>query len=158
MPERIEIATVAADYDAFAVLVREYWAWLEVRYVDLPGFNDSIGGHQALDVELDSLSTICGPPDGRVLLAYRGDLVIGAVAKKDLRDGSSEMKRLFVSERWAPGVCWSAHWSMQRMPTGSGSCGSTPASRTPRRFRCTSRWGVGSARRISSIRPSSWRT
>ncbi len=100
MAERIEIATVDADYDAFGVLVREYWGWLEDRYVDLPGFIDSIGGHQALDAELESLSTIYGPPYGRVLLAYRGDEVTGAVAMKDLHDGSCEMKRLFVPERF----------------------------------------------------------
>lgn len=100
MPDRIEIATVDADYDAFAVLVREYWAWLEDRYLDLPGFIDSVGGHQALDAELDSLSTIYGPPNGCILLAYRGDEVTGGVAMKDLGDGSCEMKRLYVPDRF----------------------------------------------------------
>ena len=100
MPERIAIATVDADYDAFAQLIREYWAWLELRYLDLPGFIDSVGGHQALDAELDSLSTIYGLPSGRVLLACRGDEVTGGVAMKDLRDGSCEMKRLYVPDRF----------------------------------------------------------
>ena len=100
MPERIEIATREADYNAFGVLVREYWAWLQDRYIDRPGFIDSIGGHQALDAELDSLSTIFGPPEGRVLLAYRDDQVTGGIAMKDLHDGSCEMKRLFVPDRF----------------------------------------------------------
>jgi len=81
-------------------LVREYWAWLQSRYVDRPGFIDSIGGHQAVDAELDALSSIYGPPDGRVLLAYRDDQVVGGVAMKNLHDGSCEMKRLFVPDRF----------------------------------------------------------
>jgi len=98
--DRIEVATLEADYDAFASLVREYWGWLEDRYADLPGFIDSIGDHQALDAELDSLRTMYGPPEGRVLLAYRGDVVTGGVAMKDLHDGTCEMKRLYVPERF----------------------------------------------------------
>ena len=100
MAERIEIAVTPADYDAFAVLVREYWAWLENRYADLPGFIGSVGGHQALEAELDTLSTVYGPPRGRVLLAYRGDEITGGVAMKDLGDGSCEMKRLYVPDRF----------------------------------------------------------
>lgn len=82
------------------MLIREYWAWLEDRYRDLPGFIDSVGGHQALDTELDSLSTTYGPPLGRVLLAYHGDEVAGGIAMKDLHDGSCEMKRLYVPARF----------------------------------------------------------
>jgi putative acetyltransferase len=100
MTARIEIATLDVDYDAFAVLVREYWTWLQNRYLDLPGFIDSVGGHQSLDAELDMLSSIYGPPAGRVLLAYQGTDIAGGVAMKDLHDGSCEMKRLYVPERF----------------------------------------------------------
>ena len=100
MPARIEVATADADYDAFGVLIREYWTWLEDRYHYVPGFIDSVGGNQALDAELDSLSTTYGPPLGRVLLAYNGDELAGGVAMKDLGDGSCEMKRLYVPARF----------------------------------------------------------
>jgi len=100
MPDEIVVASTDEDYATFGDLVREYWIWLKDRYSDLPGFIDSVGGHQALDAELSSLSTKYGPPAGRVLLARRADLVVGGIALRDLGDGRCEMKRLFVPERF----------------------------------------------------------
>ena len=100
MPEQIVVATTEDDYAAFGDLIREYWGWLQARYSDLPGFIDAVGGHQALDAELSSLRDTFGPPKGLVLLARRGDEVVGGIACRDLGDGSCEMKRLFVPDRF----------------------------------------------------------
>jgi ribosomal protein S18 acetylase RimI-like enzyme len=100
MAEEIVVATTDDDYAAFGVLIREYWQWLQARYGDLPGFVDAVGGHQALDEELNSLSSKYGPPGGRTLLAKREGLVVGGIAYRDLGDGSCEMKRLFVPDRF----------------------------------------------------------
>ncbi len=99
MAEEIAVATTNEDYAAFGELVREYWDWLQTRYADLPGFVDAMGGHQALDAELRSLSAKYGPPSGRVLLARRDGVVVGGIALRDLGDRACEMKRLFVPDR-----------------------------------------------------------
>lgn len=100
MTETVAVATTDADYDVFGGLIREYWDWLQARYADLPGLIDAIGGHQALDAELSTLPEMYGPPSGRVLLAVRDGEVVGGIAYRDLHDGSCEMKRLFVPERF----------------------------------------------------------
>ena len=100
MPEEIVVATTDDDYAEFGNLIREYWQWLQARYSDLPGFIDAVGGHQALDAELTSLRDIYGPPAGLVLLAKRGEVVVGGIAFRDLGDRSCEMKRLFVPDRF----------------------------------------------------------
>ena len=103
MPEEIVLATTDDDYDAFGALIGEYWEWLQTRYADLPGFVDAVGGHQALAAELSSLRAAYGPPAGRVLLARRDGTVVGGIALRDLGDGSCEMKRLFVPDRFQGG-------------------------------------------------------
>lgn len=100
MPDEIVVATSDDEYAAFGVLILEYWAWLQARYADVPGFIDAVGSHQALDAELTSLRVIYGPPTGTVLLAWRDGVVVGGVAVHDLGDGSCEMKRLFVPDRF----------------------------------------------------------
>jgi GNAT superfamily N-acetyltransferase len=100
MPEQIVVAETDADYAAFGELIGEYWEWLQARYATIPGFVDAVGGHQALAAELRSLSDIYGPPSGRVLLARREGVVVGGIALRDLGDGSCEMKRLFVPDRF----------------------------------------------------------
>jgi GNAT superfamily N-acetyltransferase len=101
VPEEIAVATTDDDYAAFGALIREYWQWLQDRYADLPGFVDAVGGHQALEAELGSLSERYGPPAGRVLLARSGVHLVGGIALRDLGDGACEMKRLFVPDRFA---------------------------------------------------------
>jgi ribosomal protein S18 acetylase RimI-like enzyme len=97
MPDSIVAATTASDYEAFARLIREYWAWLRTRYEDTV---DAIGDHQGLDDELQNLSTVYGPPNGKAFLALREGEVVGAIAYRDLGDGACEMKRLFVPVRY----------------------------------------------------------
>ena len=100
MPEVIAHAMSDDDYAAFGALIAEYWEWLQVRYAERPGFVDAVGGHQAIDAELVSLSTVYGPPAGTVLLARRDGVVVGGIALRDLGDGVCEMKRLFVPDRF----------------------------------------------------------
>jgi ribosomal protein S18 acetylase RimI-like enzyme len=100
MADEIVLASTASDYEAFGGLIREYWEWLQARYADLPGFIDAVGGHQALDSELNALAETYGPPEGKTLLAVRAGQVCGAIAFHDLHDGSCEMKRLYVPARF----------------------------------------------------------
>lgn len=100
MADRIAVVTTDGDYAAFGGLIREYWEWLHARYADLPGFIDAVGGHQALDAELNALRETYGPAAGKVLLAMREGQVVGGIAYRDLGDGSCEMKRLFVPDRF----------------------------------------------------------
>ncbi|MFZ0323749.1 MAG: GNAT family N-acetyltransferase [Actinomycetes bacterium] len=100
MPENIVAATTDEDYRAFGALVREYLAWLQARYADTAWFIDAVASHQALDAELEALPATYGPPKGKVLLAVLDGQVSGGVAYRDLHDGTCEMKRLFVPDRF----------------------------------------------------------
>jgi GNAT superfamily N-acetyltransferase len=100
MAEEITVASEDADYDAFGDLIREYWGWLQARYLDVSAFIDNVAGHQALDAELADVRKTYGPPAGKLLLARRDGEVSGGVAYRDFHDGSCEMKRMFVPERF----------------------------------------------------------
>lgn len=81
-----------SEVEAFAVLTREYVAWLGI---DL--------SFQGLEAELATLSETYGPPDGAMLLAWDDGAVAGGVAVKPLPSvgaGVSEMKRLYVRPDW----------------------------------------------------------
>ena len=98
--EAIRVASDDDDYAAFADLIREYVGWLQARYSDVPGLISGVGAHQALDDELTHLPEKYGTPEGVTLLAVRDGVVTGAVAYRDLHDGSCEMKRMYVPERF----------------------------------------------------------
>jgi GNAT superfamily N-acetyltransferase len=99
-PETIRVAADEHDYSVFADLIREYVDWLQLRYADVPGLISGVGGHQAIDDELDHLPEKYGPPEGVTLLAVREGVITGAVAYRDLHDGTCEMKRMYVPERF----------------------------------------------------------
>lgn len=96
----IRPAQTEGDYEAFGALVSEYVEWCRVRYRHDPWFVDRVFGHQDLEHELLGLARTYGPPNGRTLLASRDGLVCGGGAYRRLPDGSSEMKRLYVSDRF----------------------------------------------------------
>src|SRR5215472_10853296 len=100
MGEHIFPATSASDYEAFGRLVTEYVQWCRSRYQDDEWFVDRVFGHQSLDSELKVLPATYGPPNGKTLLASRDGQVCGAGAYHRLADGTCEMKRLFVSEKF----------------------------------------------------------
>jgi putative acetyltransferase len=78
-------ARTAIELTSAAALFRAYARALPV---DL--------GFQGFSEELKSLPGIYAPPAGELLLAKRGDHVLGAVALKPLAPGVAEIKRLFV--------------------------------------------------------------
>jgi ribosomal protein S18 acetylase RimI-like enzyme len=55
---------------------------------------------EAFERELAGLPGKYGPPDGALLLAYYDGAPAGCVALRNLGDGSCEMKRLFVGEKF----------------------------------------------------------
>jgi ribosomal protein S18 acetylase RimI-like enzyme len=57
-------------------------------------------GYQDLDQELRGLAAAYGPPNGKTLLVRSDDHISGGGAFRRLPDGTCEMKRLYVSERF----------------------------------------------------------
>ena len=81
-------ARSATEMISAAALFRAYAATLPVDLAP-----------QGFSRELESLPGIYGPPGGELLLAKRGDHVLGCVALKALAPGAAEIKRLFVRPR-----------------------------------------------------------
>jgi GNAT superfamily N-acetyltransferase len=100
MTDAVTEATSDADFEEFGALILEYENWLRERYTDVPGLIDGVRAHQDLDAELATLPAKYGPPAGRTLLARREGHVTGGIAYRDLGDGTCEMKRLFVPDRY----------------------------------------------------------
>ena len=73
------------ELTATAALFRAYASSLEI---DL--------GHQGFSEELAALPGAYAQPQGDILLAKKGDHVLGCVALKRLEDGIAEIKRLYV--------------------------------------------------------------
>ena len=70
-------------------LFREYSAWLGIDLC-----------FQNFEKELAGLPGDYVPPNGRLLLAYDNGELVGCVALRKIGDGSCEMKRLFVRDRF----------------------------------------------------------
>jgi GNAT superfamily N-acetyltransferase len=100
MSEMISPAHSPSDYEAFGVLVSEYVVWCRNRYQHDAWFVDQAFGHQGLDQELRELAVTYGPPNGKTLLARRDGEMCGGGAYRRLPDGTCEMKRLYVSDRF----------------------------------------------------------
>lgn len=81
-------ARSATEMISAAALFRAYAATLPVDLAP-----------QGFSQELDSLPGVYGPPGGELLLAKRGDHVLGCIAVKQLAPGVAEIKRLFVRPR-----------------------------------------------------------
>jgi len=100
MSEAIVAAACSADYDAFGALVSEYVAWCRARYQHDAWFVDQAFGHQGMADELRDLATTYGPPNGRTLLASCDGTLAAGGAYRRLSDGTCEMKRLYVADRF----------------------------------------------------------
>jgi len=96
----ISPARSPSDYEAFGMLVSEYVAWCRRRYQHDAWFVDQAFGHQGLDRELRELAITYGSPNGKTLLARRDGELCGGGAYRRLPDGTCEMKRLYVSDRF----------------------------------------------------------
>jgi GNAT superfamily N-acetyltransferase len=100
MPEIITAAAGDRDYEAFAALTLEYMAWIRALYADDAPFIEQIFQHQDLNRKLRTLRETFGPPQGRTVVAHCDDGVCGGGAYRRLPDGSCELKRLFVPDRF----------------------------------------------------------
>jgi putative acetyltransferase len=78
-------ARSATELISVAALFRAYAASLPVDLAP-----------QGFSQELDSLPGVYAPPVGELLLAKRGDHLLGCIALKRLAPGVAEIKRLFV--------------------------------------------------------------
>ena len=84
----VKPARSVPEYTATAALFRAYAASLDVDLC-----------FQGFQQELAALPGPYAPPDGELLLAKRGDHVLGCVALKKLEPGVAEIKRLYVREQ-----------------------------------------------------------
>ncbi len=78
-------AAQAGDIAPVRVLFREYAGWVG-DHICFPAF----------ERETEELPGLYAPPDGRLLIAFRGDHLAGCVALCKLNAGIGEMKRLYV--------------------------------------------------------------
>lgn len=89
-------AAAPLEVAAFGGLISEYVAWCRERYRDDPWLVEMAFSHQGLDTELQSIATLYGPPNGRMLIAEDTHEILGGVAYKRVDKDTCEMKRLFV--------------------------------------------------------------
>ena len=84
----IQLAETPGQFDAAGQLVRAYAQCLGLD-LEFQGFSD----------ELNSLSSLYGPPRGALFLAERHGEPVGVVGLRELGAGVAEMKRMYVLEQ-----------------------------------------------------------
>jgi GNAT superfamily N-acetyltransferase len=87
----IRTASSRADWDEAAALVHDHVEWMR-GWTDF----DPLVAQPALSAELDDLAAHYDSSDAAFLLADWRSSIVGAVAVRRLRDGSAELKRLYV--------------------------------------------------------------
>ena len=73
---------------------------------------------QGFSAEIDSLSTIYGPPRGALLLAKIELYPVGCVGLRDLGDNIAEMKRMYVLPAFQGGAGTSNHMNVNEVIAG----------------------------------------
>jgi putative acetyltransferase len=81
----IVIANSENEYEAAAILFKEYAAWLNI---DL--------GFQKFDEELLHLQEMYSFPNGAILLSKKGNVFTGCVAVRKKENDIAELKRMFI--------------------------------------------------------------
>lgn len=78
-----------SELEQVKILFKEYTNWL--------GFDLSF---QNFDIEFAELPGKYSPPEGRLLLAYKDDKIIGCVGLRKLKEDICEMKRLYIRKEY----------------------------------------------------------
>ncbi len=99
MSYTIRSASTPKDFIAMARLIGEYVTWLRARYAADQWFITEVLDKQSLSSELNHLSSMYSPPNGRALVAVDGAEIVGCGAYRALADETCEMKRVFVPSR-----------------------------------------------------------
>lgn len=97
MTVSIHMAVLAADYDAYGQLCRDYVDWCRARYAHDAWFVNEVFGYQAIDEELKDLPVKYGPPKGMTLLVAHDGEIVGGGAYRRTSETVCEMKRLYIS-------------------------------------------------------------
>lgn len=90
----------ATELAAAKGLMREFLAWVRIRYRDWPEIVAAYYDMEEWERELGNLAAEYRPPDGCVLLALIDDEPAGCVAMKRVDPATCEMKRLFIHDRY----------------------------------------------------------
>ena len=96
----IREASSEQDYVAISQHIGEYVLWLRSRYEKDNWFITEVLDKQSLSTELESLPTMYGSPNGRAFVAVHENEVRGCGAYRRFSDGTCEMKRVFVPQRY----------------------------------------------------------
>jgi ribosomal protein S18 acetylase RimI-like enzyme len=99
MIEIVEAKT-AGELDAVRGLIREFLAWHRERHTEDLALIDRYFDRAEFEAELAGLPGKYASPKGRLLLACKEGEAAGCVALRDLGDGVSEMKRMFIPTRF----------------------------------------------------------
>lgn len=89
-------ATTAEQLNDVRSLMRAFVGWHRERHVDDIALIDRYFDADEFERELAGLPGKYKPPGGSLLIAYHAGKAAGCVALRDLGDGNSEMKRMFV--------------------------------------------------------------
>ena len=98
---RIEPVTTSVQLAQTRQLIRDFVAWIRIRYADRHDLIDTYFGQgETFERGLDALPSEFGVPSGRLLLAYCDGQPAGCVGLRQLDTERCEMKRMYVAERF----------------------------------------------------------
>lgn len=98
---RIITPSKKEHYSSIASLMREYHAWIRMRYAGERIWEvDDYFDVEAWNHELASLPEIYIPPIGELMLSIKDKQPAGCIALKAYNETICELKRLFVKEKF----------------------------------------------------------
>ena len=84
------------DLSAVRNLCRDYRALLIERTASIPGFVEAYYGAESFDVLLAALPEVHARPGGAILVAERGESIVGCAMNRRVDAETVEIKRIFV--------------------------------------------------------------